>query len=240
MNAAEYDKMFSLEDTYWWFVARRNLAIELLDRHVPKGKTLDVGCGTGAVAEQLAKSRQVVGLDMSSQALAYMKQRGLPRLIRADGTQLPLQSESFQAVIGLDIFEHIQDDQAAFAEAHRVLQPEGILVLSVPAFMALWSPHDVALHHFRRYRKAELVRKLRKAGFEVTKCSYSVFLLFPLVVLSRILEKFRHGEARASLPMVPSWLNSVLIGLMRFEAKMLSAINLPWGSSLVVVARKRS
>jgi SAM-dependent methyltransferase len=147
----------------------------------------------------------------------------------------------FQAVVGLDIFEHVDQDREAIAEAYRVLKPGGILVLSVPAFRALWGPHDVALHHHRRYTQDEMELILRDRGFEIVQISYAVFWLFPLVVLSRIVEKFKRGPARASLPRVSDWMNRTLIALLAWEGKMLWSGKLkryPWGSSVVAVARK--
>ena len=87
---------------------------------------------------------------MSELALAYCAQRGLDHLVQGDGAKMPIASGSVDAIIGLDIFEHIEDDVAAFREAYRILRPGGALVLSVPAFKSLWGPHDVALMHFRR------------------------------------------------------------------------------------------
>ncbi|HEY0868104.1 MAG TPA: methyltransferase domain-containing protein, partial [Fimbriimonas sp.] len=152
--------------------------------------------------------------------------------------KLPIQPASFEGVLGLDIFEHIEDDGAALAEAYRVLKPGGVLVLSVPAFRSLWGPHDVALHHFRRYRRPEMASKLRTAGFRVERCGYSVFILFPVVVAKRMLEKLSTGPPRASLPQFPSWVNRSLIGLQGLESELVSRTNLPWGSSVVAVARK--
>lgn len=241
MNPDEYTKMYSLEDRYWWFVGRRDVALRLLRRTlagVARPLVLDVGCGTGVVLRELAKDGRPVGLDMSELALGYCRQRGLTRLVAGDGAQLPFHPDSFDGMIGLDIFEHIEDDEAAFREAFRVLKPGQSLVLSVPAFHSLWGPHDVALHHFRRYRRPELRRKLETAGFRVDRIGYSVFFLFPIVVLWRIGEKRKRGPARASLVGVPEWLNRTLIGLQRLEAWLIERVDLPWGSSVVAVARK--
>jgi SAM-dependent methyltransferase len=241
MNTDEYQRMRETEDQYWWFVGRRNLAIGLLRRYLePKAKPeiLDLGCGTGVISQEMGQWAEVLSLDMSDHALRFCRERGLTGLVRARGEFLPVKSDAFQAIVALDIFEHIDDHKAAFAQAERVLAPGGLLVLSVPAFQFLWGPHDVALHHFRRYTKRQVDAELKAAGFEVVKLTYSVFFLFPLVVLVRIIEKSKTGEAKASLAPLPKWLNTFLVGVQRFEAALISVVNLPWGSSVVAVARK--
>jgi len=240
LNPGEYTKMFELEDRYWWFVGRRRLALKLLQAHVAKEKpdVLDLGCGTGVVLRELASWANPVGLDMSELALDFCRKRSLTHLIQGDGAQLPVRDQSVDAIIGLDIFEHIEDDAAAFAEAYRVLRPGGILVLSVPAFKSLWGPHDVALMHFRRYRKEEVRQRLEAAGFRMRRASYSVFFLFPIVVIWRLFEKQKRGPAKASLVSVPPWANGILISLQNIEASLVSGMDLPWGSSVIAVAER--
>lgn len=232
--------MRELEDHYWWFVGRRLLALQLLRMHsATQPMVLDLGCGTGAVSHAMDEFARTSGLDFNLKALAYCRDRGLKNLTQGDAQRLPYQIESFDAVTALDVFEHLKDDETAFDEVFRILRPGGVLVLSVPAFKTLWGPHDVALHHFRRYRRSEVSRKLEDAGFEIVKNSYSVFFLFPLVALSRLVEKLKHGPAKASLPIFPKWLNRLLIGIQSAEANLIvKSMNLPWGSSVVAVARK--
>jgi SAM-dependent methyltransferase len=242
MQLEEYDRMFALEDRYWWFVGRRRVALRLLRGSLSapssRSRILDLGCGTGVIATELAQWADPVGLDMSEHALAHCRQRGVTALVQADGEALPLRDRSVQGVLALDIFEHIQGDRAAFAECYRVLKPGGVLVLSVPAYRYLWGPHDVALMHHRRYTKSEIRARLEEAGFRVERASYSVFFLFPIVLLIRLVEKLKPGPPRASLPKVPGWLNRALIALQEFEAACIAKLDLPWGSSVIAVARR--
>lgn len=241
MNDAEYDKMRDLEDHYWWFVGRRRTALALLDQQLPtpnRPDVLDLGCGTGAVAQALDPTHTVTGLDMSEKALDYCRARGLTRLVQGDAMALPFPDASFDAVIALDVFEHLPDDEASFRECLRVLRPGGVLVLSVPAFRFLWGPHDVALHHFRRYTRSQVGERLTRNGFTIEKLTYAVFLLFPFVVLSRLADKFRHGPAQARLPIVAPNINRILTAVQAREGQILLRRNLPWGSSVVCAARK--
>lgn len=244
MNPDEYTKMFELEDHYWWFVGRRRLALALAKKFEAPGPEgldlLDVGCGTGAVLAAVEGTRLRVGVDMTTLALERSQTRSLTDLAKGDATALPLSDNSFDVTIALDIFEHVEDDVAALAEVSRVLRPGGILVLSVPAFMSLWGPHDVALHHFRRYRKRQMVERLEAVGLRVEFSSYAVFLLFPVVVVARFFEKRQKGPAKANLPVVTPFVNRSLIRLLSLESWILSKLGvpLPWGSSVVIVARK--
>ncbi|MBV6458155.1 MAG: Ubiquinone biosynthesis O-methyltransferase [Fimbriimonadaceae bacterium] len=240
MQTDEYARLFEAENNYWWYVARRHCAATLLSRHTaPDATVLDLGCGTGALMTELsAKGMKPVGIDMSPQALGFSKSRGLPGLVLARGEAIPIKSDAVPAVIALDVYEHIQDDCAALAETFRILQPGGSLVLSVPAFRWLWGPHDVALMHYRRYSKKEILGKLSTAGFSIESASYAIFFLFPAVVLSRLIDRALNRNAEVRLPKVPAWANRWLIALQRLETRLLLSFPLPWGSSVVVVAKK--
>ncbi len=239
MNLDEYGQMFELEDHYWWFVARRQLALRLLKAHpASEGATLDVGCGTGAMLSELLRLGPATGIDVSPEALSRCRLRGLTSVVEADAEQLPFKTSSFAKVVTLDTLEHVRDDHAACAEIFRVLQPGAVVVINVPAFRWLWGPHDVALHHHRRYTKRELITLLKRSGFEVERASYSVFFLFPVVVMVRLLDRLRTSQARVRLPQVGPALNKLLIALMRWEGSLLLKVPLPVGSSVVAVARK--
>ena len=239
MNADEYPKMRQAEDHYWWFVSRRRLALSLLDRYAKDAQdVLDVGSGTGALLSELQQQRRAVGIDFSPLAVAFCRERSLESLVVADASRLPFQEASFDAVVSLDTLEHVEDDTGAVECIARSLKPGGRLVLNVPAFRWLWGPHDVALMHHRRYTKRQVRALLEGAGLTVEKLSYSVFLLFPIVVLIRLADKFKRGPAKVSLPQVSSLSNRFLVKLQDMEARWIAAGSLPWGSSVVAVARK--
>jgi len=235
----EYARLFEAESRYWWYVARRECALSLLLGISRPNRALDLGCGTGALMTELkAKGIDPEGIDMSTEALAFCRQRGLASLVLGRGEAIPIRSGSVPAVVALDVFEHVEDDRAAFTETFRILQPGGALVLSVPAYRWLWGPHDVALMHFRRYSKKEILEKLSTSGFTITSASYAIFLLFPVVVLLRLIDRVLNRKPEVRLPKVPAWLNRLLVGLQRFETRLLMSFPLPWGSSVVVVAKK--
>lgn len=239
MQSDEYGKMRAAEDTYWWFVARRRLALSLVKRFAPGGgRILDVGCGTGAVLNELAEVGATAGVDVSPLALGFASERGLKNLVLGDAQRLPFRPGSFDTVVSLDTVEHVPDDVAAVKGVFDALKPGGVFVMNLPAFAWLWGPHDVALMHCRRYTARQVRRLLVDAGFQVEFLSYSVFFLFPAVVLTRCVERFRRGPAKVRLPAVNGPVNAALVALMEFESRVMSAVPLPWGSSVCVVARK--
>jgi SAM-dependent methyltransferase len=178
------------------------------------------------------------GLDMSLDALGFCTRRGMRRILQGRGERIPVITSSIPSVVALDVYEHIADDETALSETFRILQPGGVLVLSVPAFRWLWGPHDVALMHHRRYSRKEIVEKLSTAGFVVERASYAIFFLFPAVVLIRLIDKALNRSPEVRLPKVPGMINRLLIGLQRFESRLLESFPLPFGSSVVVVAKK--
>lgn len=237
MQADEYRRLYENEDTYWWFVARRRLAQRLLRASVPTGSVvLDLGCGTGAMLAEVRNEFKSLGMDCSHLALECCHNRGLDNVLLAEGTHIPVLDAAIDGVVSLDVLEHIDRVDAAIRECARILKPGGVLVVSVPAFRWLWGPHDVALMHFRRYTRRELKSALTSAGFRVIRSSYSVFILFPVVVLIRLRDRLRKGDPEVRLPRVSKSMNRLLIWLMDLESAIIARIALPWGSSVVAVA----
>jgi SAM-dependent methyltransferase len=244
VNPDEYRLMYSLEEEHWYFKGKRRIVADLIGRHLTnraEPHILDVGCGTGRMAEDLSALGDLVALDPSSEATAYTRSRGFFSVAQGSAEALPFENESFDLVTALDVIEHVQHDDMALSEMARVLRPGGIAVITVPAFMFLWSGHDEALHHKRRYRKPELAGKVSKAGLQVQRCSYFNAVFFPAVAAMRISRRYlgidRHTSDTNQLP--AKWLNKLLLGVISAEMKVLRYLDLPAGVSLLCLAVKK-
>ena len=251
MKHEEYERMYRFEDTYWWFVARRRLIASLLDAYYPRDGRLgllDIGCGTGAMLDMLAPFGEVIGADFAPQALEFCRARGREQgrhypLTRADVRRLPFAEGVFDAVTAMDVIEHIDDDKAASAEIFRVLRPGGRLFVTVPAYRFLWSEHDEALHHYRRYTAPRLKDVFQRVGFCVPKVSYTVSALLPAIaayrLVSNVLPRPRdNGEKKADLIQVSPRVNAALQSLCDWETRLIRHADLPFGVTVVCVAEK--
>lgn len=242
MRKSELDKMYQLEDTYWWFIGRRRLVKALVQRFGPPDpQIVDVGCGTGGTLDALHDSGVLTGADVSADALQLCRDRGHQRLTQCVAEALPFHDGAFDVAICCDVFEHLKDDSEGFAEVVRVLKPGGIMVISVPALQWLWSEHDVALSHFRRYEKHQIRDLMKVHGLEISKLTYGVGLLFPAVVASRLMGRLVPHRPRAphtQVSRLPCMLNQPLLWIQDLETFLIPRWGLPIGASLIAVGRK--
>lgn len=243
--------LFEKEATYWWNVSKREMVLSLLRSvQFPKGQrepglAVDLGCGAGYAATVFESNWRVVGVDVSRNALQLCKRRGLKRLCQVDMTHfsLPFKTGSLDLLLALDVIEHVEDDIHALAECRRILKDGGLLIVTVPAFMALWSPWDEALGHRRRYAASELADKSREAGLSIRKLTYMFFFIFPPAILIRGVKRLIQRDAASYssdfIP-IPGILNSFLIQLGRLEQWILTKLNLrlPFGLSVIAVMTK--
>jgi ubiquinone/menaquinone biosynthesis C-methylase UbiE len=243
MEEVEYEQMYRMEDQHWYFAGKRNLVMSLLADHLVKDKPqiLDAGCGTGRTLAELDRHYDVVGMEPNGDALSYASNRGMKRLVSGSLDQLPFTNEVFDAVTVLDVLEHCDNDCRAMAEIERVLVSEGLLIVTVPSYQWLWSAHDEALHHRRRYTKTSLLMLLEQNGFIVNKISYFNTFVFPLVAIRRLVSKVlkRDSGTADTDAMPPAFVNSTLYGLQSLERACIGLFNFPFGVSLVCVARKK-
>ncbi|HZO87015.1 MAG TPA: methyltransferase domain-containing protein [Chthonomonadaceae bacterium] len=247
MNDPEYERMYRLEDTYWWFVGRHRLVEALMRARFgppgarPETTILDIGCGTGAMSKRLTRWGRVVSADFSPLALQFSRRRGLRHLVGADAMRLPFASERFDALVAMDMLEHLPNDCAALCEFYRVLKLGGYVFATVPAYPRLWSEHDIALMHHRRYLRHQVAERFTAAGFRLKKLSHTMTALYPLVVMQRHLNARRppHDPPEAAMPLFPAPINAALTGLLTLENALARRVNFPFGVTILCVAVKR-
>lgn len=236
MDEAEIRKAAQLEDRHWWYSARRAMVRrELVD--LAPGRALDVGCGSGGNSAVLRDlGWDVTAMDLSAEAVRAARRRGL-RVLRGDARALPFRDGDFDLVISTDSWEHIEEHDLVAAEAHRVLRPNGTLFVAVPAGMDLWSGHDVALGHRRRYERDELVALVQRAGFSVQDVLGWNVLLRPVAWARR---RWRRGKTWAASKSEMDPVNPVLnLGLrMAVALESVLPVRRRRGISLVLRARR--
>ena len=232
------------EGSWWWGVGRRTLVGSLLRKYgAGNGRPhlLEIGCGAGGLLKELSRTSVAYGMDVEAESMKYCRERGLERLCLGDAAALPYRSEQFDAVVCVDVLEHLDDDRAALADIYRVLKPGGRLLATVPAFQWLWSRRDVQLHHKRRYTLAELRERVAEAGFRTLKISYiNLTVFFPLWLMVKTGRLSAKEDAKVSVDfaLLPGPVNRVLAGLAALESKVTSRVDLPVGSSIVCVAAR--
>jgi SAM-dependent methyltransferase len=200
---------------------------------------LDIGCGTGLMLNELEKIGETHGMDMSDEAIAFskeifsgeVKQGFLP-------DQIPFERNAFDLITLLDVIEHVEHDAEALKEIRERLVVGGKAVITVPAYMFLWSKFDEINEHKRRYTLKELKLRLVEAGFTVEEITYYNTLLFPIVFFVRKLNNAlnRSGESDIDMPSKP--VNFVLEKIFGIEKYLLKYISLPFGVSILAVVSK--
>ena len=241
MEEIEYQRMFEAEERSWWFRARRRILEKVLSRlDLPESARIaDLGCGTGGNLEMLAKFGDVTGVEPSHTAAQFARRRTGATVVEGDAVATTLPDHAFDLVTMLDVLEHLEDDRAGLAEVKRILKPGGTYLITVPAFMFLWSSHDEALHHYRRYRRPQLKRLLAEAGLEVSWMTYFNAALFPPVAAVRVGRKLlrRDGGQADGVEVLPQPFNSVFEAIFASERWWVGRIPAPFGVSLVGIAR---
>ena len=238
-----YPILFRVEQSHWWYTGRRRIIasfVESICRQVTdrRPRILDVGCGTGANLLLLSKYGDAEGVDVSDDALAFCRERGLDQVTKGAGEELPHADETFDLVTAFDVVEHMDDDLAGLREMYRVLRPGGRALLFVPTFMFLWGLQDDVSNHRRRYRLSELRRVLEQAGFEIERSTYANITFFLPILLVRKFMRLTGIKTSTENTINVSALNGVFGALFGTESTILRYTNLPFGVSGLCVARK--
>jgi SAM-dependent methyltransferase len=242
MDERLMNAMLELDDRHWWYRGRRRIIRAELDRlPLPAdASVLDAGCGSGRTLEELSPYGDVYGIELDPGAADVARARGRGEVQIGRLEELPWEDGRFDLITCLDVIEHTPDDRVTLRELRRVSRPGGFLLVTVPAYQGLWSTHDVANHHYRRYSRSRLRAAARDAGWGVVRMtSFNGLLLAPAAAV-RLAERRRLREPdsdyKPELTLGPDWLNSLLEQPLRIEARWLaSGRTMPAGLSLLAV-----
>ena len=239
MERAVYDRMAEIDEVHWWFTARRKIIDKVIRTQVAppaNAHILEVGCGTGSNLALLQRFGKLDAIEPDDTARAFSEKRGG---IAIQGGLLPdgvkLDDGAYDLIAMLDVLEHIPDDRIALEALRPKLRESGKLLLTVPAMPWLWSAHDEAHHHKRRYTGKALADVVTGTGYRITYQSYFNTLLFPLVALARGVGKLT-GKEGGDDALPPAPVNGILGALFSAEAAWLGRHSFPVGVSLILVA----
>jgi SAM-dependent methyltransferase len=232
--------MLKVDERHWWYRGRRRIVRAELDRlPLPAAaRVLDAGCGSGRTLQELVDYGEVSGIELDPDAAAAAGSRGHGEVRVGRLEELPWEDGSFDLITCLDVIEHTPDDRLTLAELRRVCKPGGWLLVTVPAYQALWSLHDAANHHYRRYGRRALRQAAVETGWRIHRVtSFNTILLAPAAVV-RLAQRRRQPDSGYSpqIGLGPAWLNWVLERPLRAEARWLArGGTLPAGLSLLAV-----
>lgn len=242
MNIDMYRIFFEIQKKHWWFATKKRIVLDAIDRCLSKNgniKVLDIGCGSGLMLNALEDIGQTFGMDMSDDAINFSKEIFSGKVEKGFlPDQIPYEENYFGLITALDVIEHVDRDIDSLKAIRSRLVLGGKAVITVPAYMFLWSSFDEMNEHKRRYTLPELNTKLIQAGFTVETISYFNTLLFPVVFVVRILNNALKRDGASDVDM-PNWLmNFVLEKIFGIEKYLLKFVNLPFGVSILAVVRK--
>ena len=243
MQEELYGEIFAAEQEHWWFVARHRIVLHLLERYLQPNsgaphKVADLGCGCGMMLLRLSEKYEPVGLDGSRNAIEFARRRGVTAKLGALPGDVPLSRESYDAVLMLDVLEHLKYDRASVEVAASLLKPGGILICTVPAHMWLWTKFDEDHHHFRRYSRRQFRSLFDEPSIRLELLSHLNAILFAPAAMWRILAAKVFERDRARYLRLPPF-NSVLRSIFAFERLLLGKVPMPLGLSFIAIARKR-
>lgn len=245
MEETAYTQFVELEERHFWFVGRRAIFFSVLDEVLDGRKdlsVLDVGCGAGGMLGPLERYGKVTGIEPAPEMAELCRRRGY-EVIAATAQEMPVPPSSVDLVALFDTIEHIADDLDVLRRCREVLRPGGTVFVSVPAYQFLFANNDRVVHHQRRYTARDLRRKLLAAGLEPVRVTYFNALLFPVILPVVMVKKAVEavsdpGDATNLSHEIHPLVNRLLAAIMSSERHLLSRVDLPFGHSLVAVARR--
>ena len=242
MDRVIYDRMAEHDATHWWYRARRDVLASIIERKItlpPAARLLEIGCGTGHNLAMLAAFGDVDAIEIDDHSRDIASKR-LGRAVAA--SPLPelngVENSRYDMIAILDVLEHVEDDRAALSAIAQRLRPGGTILITVPQFPWLWSGHDVANHHFRRYTKTTLCKVIADTGLNVSMLQSFNSLLFPLAAADRIVARIT-GRSGSDDALPPAPVNALLEKIFGLERYLVGRLPMPPGVSLVALVSAR-
>ncbi|MFC2153914.1 class I SAM-dependent methyltransferase [Candidatus Altiarchaeota archaeon] len=239
MEKEIYDEIFKIEEQHWWHVAERGMVLGFFDLYSKKDLLLNVGCGTGITSSILSNSTGVINIDISLDAIRYSLKRGNKNHVLCDCAQLPFKDHIFDTLIADNVLEHTPDDSGVLQGFRRIVQKDGVIILSIPANPWLWSPHDEVAHHKRRYSLGRMRRLSKDSNLEVVRMTHwNAFLFLPIAFFKLYNRLF--DITNIGLKQPPRIINHILKNILGIEKRLIAQhhINLPFGISIFAVLKK--
>jgi len=241
-----FSNLYNLENNNFWFKVRNKIIKFYILKYLPNKeiKILDIGCGTGFVSYNIKNMGYSVDcLDIFLEAIKFcMKRNAGNDYYIVNLYSMPF-IRHYDLICAFDVIEHIDDDCKVLKNIHSALKKDGQLLITVPANKKLWSKIDIYSGHKRRYSKEELRKKTEDAGFEIIRVSYFMTLLFPFIYISRLRYKNINDSNKNANSFnelsINHVLNIVFYFIFNIESYLIKYINLPFGSSLICIARKK-
>lgn len=242
MDKQEFYKNYEMEKQHWWFCGRRAVlrgVLTSLDLN-SDAQIFEAGCGTGGNIPMLGKFGHVDAMEYNDLALDFAMKKN-PGVEILDGElpeRIPFKERTYDLVCALDVLEHVEDDYKAVTALSGKLKEDGILFCTAPANPWMWSRHDEISHHQRRYSLNQFERLFSGNGLEILRATYFNSLLFPVAAAIR-LSKFSGDASGSDLKKQSGLLNGILKGIFSMEKYLVPKFNMPFGLSVLCVARRK-
>jgi len=244
MDRNNYEAEISLEKKHWWYVTRRLLLKKICDIYLDKRKKLnilEIGCGSGGNFRFLSGYGELCAMETNNNALKHARSKNICEVRHG---KLPYNipyNRTFDIICLFDVLEHIQDDKLSLDNIYKYLNTNGKIILTVPAYMFLWSGHDIASHHKRRYNKNQIIHLLQTSGFTIDYSSYFFSVLLPIIAFVRFIQRiFYKNTIKHDIRDENKILNYLLIKIFSVESNLIPNISLPFGVSFISVGVKKS
>ena len=242
MERAVFDRMAEQDQVHWWYVARRRILADLIAREIrlpDEARLLEIGCGTGHNLDMLRRFGRLDAIELDASARALASRRLGHAVGDAALPDLPgIPDRTYHLIALLDVLEHVDGDKAALRSIAAKLAPGGKILVTVPAYQWMWSAHDEAHHHKRRYSRRGLRSVAEAAGLKVDRIGYFNSLLFPLAAAARIAGKAM-GKKESDDKVPPAPLNRLFQSVFGLERHLVGRVPLPAGVSLFAIFSTR-